>query len=154
MSDAPDVWAVIREECDKHADASDAAIASEVMKRANISTKSAMFLMPVMANAVAGSRRGEVRATERRVFSPRRELGGTFDMVAARSEMVDKAFAVGDGRLVEWLKATVDDHLARIEYLRKFVAGVEVTIASHEEAIAQIRAHNVTCLGEIEDEAE
>ena len=45
------------------------------------------------------------------------------------------------------------DHLARIEYLRVHIAGVERTISEHEHAIELIRSHGVSCLGEIEGAA-
>jgi hypothetical protein len=151
----PDVWTVIREECEKRPDASDDAIAVEVMKRAKVAAQASMFLLPVMAGAVGQQRRSEVRLVERRVFprSARRVLGAASDVVTMRSELVGASFALGDGRLVEWLKATVDEHLARIAYLQKFVAGIDTTIAAHQEAIARIQKFGGTCLGDIEDAA-
>ena len=45
------------------------------------------------------------------------------------------------------------DHLARIEYLRLHIAGVERTIAEHEDAIELIQRLGGSCLGDVEGAA-
>lgn len=53
-------------------------------------------------------------------------------------------------KYVEWGTATVEDHLNRITYLTMLRGGIDVTIARHEQAVAEITAAGVACLAEIE----
>jgi hypothetical protein len=58
-------------------------------------------------------------------------------------------FALGDGTMTTWGKATVADHRQRIEMLAKNAAGVVETAARHEAAVAMISEADVTCLDEL-----
>lgn len=70
--------------------------------------------------------------------------------VGARLALLDRSFAVGDGRFVSWGEATVEDHRLRVEMLGKLRSGLDRTIAEHVDAIAVIEAAGVACLAQIE----
>lgn len=54
---------------------------------------------------------------------------------------------------ISWGKATVADHLQRIEFLRVHIAGCQATIRRHEDAIKAIEAAGVACLDELTTES-
>jgi hypothetical protein len=74
---------------------------------------------------------------------------------ATLGRLARERFALADGSVVDWLKATRADHEARISYLtmiqRQFNAGIEETIKRHKDAIALLDAHGVTCLEQLQE---
>lgn len=107
-------------------------------------------LFAIVVEAVLIQRRHQTRRVERRAFTRRPELGA-HDQVLARKELAAESFALGDGRRVRWLEATVDDHQERIEMLRKKADGLRHSIRFHEVAIAQIQKAGVRCLAELKE---
>lgn len=108
-------------------------------------------LFPIVRTALSHHRRATGRDIERR--SPLRQVFDGPTPLELRRERLESTFPIGDGRRIAWSTATVDDHRARIEYLREHIAGVEHTIREHETAIDLITAAGVTCLAEIESVA-
>ena len=102
------------------------------------------LLLPLVEDYLAHLNRAEVRAAEQRAFSQRK--GDPTRLAVA--ELVDKYFATGD-RWVRWGEATVEDHQARIAFLKKMHTGIDSTIERHEEAIKKIIEAGVTCLDEL-----
>ena len=102
------------------------------------------LLLPLVEDYLAHLNRAEVRASEQRAFSQRE--GEPTRLAVA--ELVDKYFATGDG-WVRWGEATVEDHQARIAFLKKMRTGIDATIERHEEAIKKIIEAGVTCLDEL-----
>lgn len=69
--------------------------------------------------------------------------------LSERDRLLTKTFALGDGRRVPWGSATIDDHKARIDLLRRYRVGLDRTITRHVEAIEEITEAGVSCLNEI-----
>lgn len=124
----------------------------------------------IVRTEVLSVRRDQVRAVERRVFndimeSSRKraeanektaaESGVDFSSVAAQQRFQDlrrKAFSLGNGKVVEWGKATVEEHEIRVSFLEKFRAGVDRTIDQHRTAIKALLDNGVDCLDDIPEE--
>ncbi len=160
MTDQVNIYGLIRDAIATYPANSDETVAIEVLNRLKVRVAAAKVLQPLVENAVAAHRRGETRHTERAAFSrpwssPRQLLNDAtpVDVMDARNELLASGFFTVDGRRVEWAKATIDDHEARIGALRAHVAGVQRTISAHEQAVAAIKAAGVTCLAEIEGAA-
>lgn len=66
-----------------------------------------------------------------------------------KRDLLKTTFALGDGREVEWGKATVDDHRQRLAMLSSQQDGIGETMLLHEAAIEQIVAAGVTSLGDL-----
>lgn len=65
------------------------------------------------------------------------------------AELLATSFALGDGRMVTWGEATIDDHTARLRVLGGNVLGNLETMALHEQAIDLLRDRHVARLAEI-----
>lgn len=109
------------------------------------------LLLPILTEAVLMARRSDTRGVERAIPVGRVFAGET--TLDERRKRLEQTFVLGDGRRVSWLEATEADHLARVEYLQKHVAGLERTINEHLLAVAQLHEFGVSCLGEIGDAA-
>lgn len=138
-------------------DRSDSEAAVEFLRRAGVrAVGSVELLMPLIEDGVAHERRNATREVERSALhsgSARRVIGDVIDSVNDRKRLLDASFALGDGRIVRWGEATIADHQARIELLARMRAGLTETMGQHEQAIALIESHGVTCLDEIEGDA-
>lgn len=112
-------------------------------------------LLSIVAGSMKMVRRNEERIVERRarVSGPVVDGVADHDQVQNRKALVSGSFALGDGRRVSWGLATVDEHRERIAYLSKLRDGYNVTIRKHEDVIALILAHGVTCWAEVEEQA-
>jgi outer membrane protein TolC len=122
-------------------------------------------LAPLLVDHLAGMQRHRTRETEREAFRTLMDReypepinmpdipAGTASMTLSR--LAEERFVLGDGTVVDWLQATIDDHLARISYLRAIQArynqGVNATVDRHQTAIDAITAAGVTCLDELGD---
>lgn len=106
-------------------------------------------LMPAVIGLCRNLERQLVAEIEADELTVRR--GGQLADRGEASRVLDESFAVdGSGRRVLWGAATVEDHKARIAFLASYVSAINVTIRRHEEAVARIEAHGVSCLNEIE----
>lgn len=112
-------------------------------------------LVTLLADEIAWAQRSQVRAVERAVFTER--FRTTSAKVTADNATVDNyralfdcSFKLGDTTVASWEKATEEQHLQRIAFLEKIRDGLDVTISMHREAVRLIRAHNVNCLGDID----
>ena len=116
-----------------------------------LSQRARGLLLPILSEAVLMVRRADTRQVER--ATPVRAVWEGETSVERRRLRLEQTFPLPDGRRVSWLEATVADHLARIEYLRLHIAGVERTIAEHEDAIELIQRLGGSCLGDVEGAA-
>lgn len=124
-------------------------------------------LEPLLVEHLTRIQRDRTRETERMTFRKLidREFTEPIKMTAVDDEpasltlsrLAKERFALSDGTVVDWLKATTDDHLARISYLRSIQArynqGVNDTVRRHERAIEVIEAAGVACLDELGENA-
>jgi hypothetical protein len=122
-------------------------------------------LAPLLVDHLTRMQRDRTRETERQAFRKLmdREFREPINFPAATPQqgartlarLASERFTLADGTVVDWLKATIEDHLARISYLRSIQArynqGVDDTVRRHEEAVALIEAAGVSCLDEIDD---
>jgi hypothetical protein len=136
---------------DAEPDASAVAIADGLIARVR-----KVDLLPLLVEAVEHIQRHRVRNREQAAF--RAVFGSRSGVVletpsAAFRVLYADTFRLGDGRVVSWGKANVEEHRQRIALLTKLRDGIDITIARHHEAIARIEAAGVTCLAEIEDAA-
>ena len=120
-------------------------------------------LAPLLIDHLTRIQRERTRENERAAFRElsERNFSEPFTMPTSPGEaemtlsrLARERFALADGSVVDWLKATREAHEARISYLkaiqRQYNAGIEDTIKRHEDAIALIEANGVTCLAELE----
>jgi hypothetical protein len=105
------------------------------------------LLLPLLVWRAHKVTRQETRAVEREV----RKAG--MDAPAARQELVGRTFALPDGRLVGWLEATAEDHLARAGWQRDHARAIVADAELHEEAAKRITDAGVTCLADLEEAA-
>jgi hypothetical protein len=63
-------------------------------------------------------------------------------------ELLSKDFAVGDGSIVTWADATIEQHEARVEMLFVNVQGNGDAIRRHEAAVIDILENRVSTLAE------
>jgi len=129
-------------------DGDDDTTAAAIAARLHVSNRAAEVLNPALARIVAEWARCNVRRVERRAFG--RNPGA--DSVAARAELMLEVFPLGDGRLVSWGSATVDDHRQRIELLDKLRSGLSATIGRHETAIALLAETGAINLDAVADQ--
>lgn len=116
-----------------------------------LSNRARGLLLPILTEAVLMARRSETRRVERSI-----PVGSVFSdetTIDKRRTRLEATFALPDGRRVSWADATEQDHLDRIGYLQKHIAGVEATISDHVSAVETIREHGVACLAEIGEAA-
>lgn len=116
-----------------------------------LTARARSLLLPILTEAFLMARRTRTRRAERAV--PIRSVLTGSTSLERRASRLALTFPLPDGRRVSWLEATEADHLARIEYLRVHIRGVEHTIRQHEEAVEAIRSNGVSCLAEIEGAA-
>lgn len=133
----------------QHPDPKD-AVEAALDDLGRLSARARELLRPVLSAALTFQRRGEARQVERMV-----PVSGP--LAPATEPNVRKAYLelmvyVAPGRTVRRGEMTVEDHLARIEFLRSHIAGIEESIARHEADIALIQLHGVSCLDEVPEE--
>lgn len=116
-----------------------------------LSKRTRTLLLPILTEAFLMYRRTATRNVERRV--PVEAVFTDQTSLEQRRHRLEATFALPDGRRVSWDDATEAEHLARIGYLQKHIAGIEETIDSHRAAVALIREHGVSCLAEIGEAA-
>lgn len=103
-----------------------------------------LLLLPLVEEHLAKLKRLEVRSLESQAFS---ERSGDKTTLAV-SRLLDECFTTGE-KMVAWGEATVEDHQKRINFLRKYQDGLQVTIDRHQEAIRQITKAGVKCLNDL-----
>lgn len=117
-------------------------------------------LLPLLTAEVRRQRRSIVLPEEREFFAkfaetkvnPERHEVKRAEVSAAwlrAGALLRKQFALGDGERVEWGRATVQQHEARIAYLTKMRDGIGATITEHRNAIALIQESGVECLDDV-----
>lgn len=87
------------------------------------------------------------RRTEHNAFAPG---VGTSARHAAKLRIATAVFRIGDGPPIQWGKATVAQHQARIAWQYTQRDGIDRDIARHQRAIALITERGVSCLDDIE----
>lgn len=109
----------------------------------------------IVSERVDHIRRAAVRTVEANLIGPLLDRNTPVPIGSPTAQAaLRKTFATGSGGApVEWGRATVADHRARIQFLRKHIAGCERTITFHETAIESIESAGVACLDELEDVA-
>jgi len=123
----------------------DQAIAVAILAVLKVNRKASKVLLNAVAAAVTFERRHLATVAERNAFAghPKgRDL---------REHLAEETFAIGNGRRIRWLDATVADHEARIAYQQRLISAVVGDIDRHTLAIKIIRDHGVTCLREVPD---
>lgn len=104
----------------------------------------------LLAEDIKHAQRWQVLVTEKESFSSLHEAASVPAPAVGMASLFRSRFSLGDGAgtMIEWGKATVADHTARIAMLEAMVAGVQATITRHRKAIAIIEAAGATCLEE------
>lgn len=138
---------VIRQEAESAINTDPLTVAAAVLAKV---TKA--DLLDLLAEEVKAVQRAAARSTERRAF--RDVFIKTVDRPRAQvSDGLRSLFAtpfhLGNGEEVNWLTASVEQHRQRIEHLSKIRAGLDRTIAQHEEAITLIEQAGASCLADI-----
>lgn len=113
---------------------------------ASLSTKQVREIArPLLVWEATRAQRIHTRSIERKVAAaPDKQTRSD-----ARRELIDRGFWLPDGRYVDWLKASADEHLERAEWLRGRAGAFVQTAVSHEEAAAEIREAGVSCLADL-----
>jgi len=120
------------------------------------------WLEELLVDAVDQSQRLRVHRVEQEAVAELFTRRSTTPVRAIATEqtfasLVRRAFALGDGRRIEWGAATIDEHRERIMYLMKQRYGLDKTIEAHQQAIRTIESAGVSCLDDLaavrEDEA-
>lgn len=116
-------------------------------------------VVEMLADYIRTVQRNLTRKRERAVFEAMAsgpEVRAAFDEAQVRMANLHQSFAplfrsifVVDGQRIEWGRATIEQHVARIRVLEKLSAGLQDTIERHRVAIAAIRTAGVTCLEEV-----
>lgn len=115
-------------------------------------------LLPLLVREIAHAQRHQNRWAERSAFSERfaasvSALPETSEIAAASLDdfkaLYETPFKLGDGTSVTWGAATVEQHEIRLSMLRAIRAGLDRTIARHEEAVAILRSSGAPCLEQI-----
>jgi hypothetical protein len=99
----------------------------------------------VVRDAALKISRLAARAAEDRAFQP----AGERTAREARLAIPRVRFRVGDGTEVEWGRATVTQHQARIAWQRTQMDAIAVDIDRHTGAVDLIEQHGVSCLDDI-----
>lgn len=148
MDDMASVYEALRNATDTFDDDEEAARA--VLDAARTRKDVVALVLPLVVAEANHQRRHRSRAVERRV-----ERGGQdrdpVDVAKDRGEWLKQQIALGDGRVISWADATVDDHEARIAYLTRLRDGIDRTIQRHRAAVAMIQAaESAKCLGDLD----
>lgn len=123
------------------------ATAEKIVESLKLNDNQREVLMPLVVDQCAVLERIRVRRSEADGPAGRKVA----DPAGARAAYLSERFAVGDGRMVKWSEATIEDHSARISFLDRMRGGIDVTIKRHNYAIKLIESHAVKCLGDIAD---
>lgn len=159
----------------EYPDADDAKIANLVIDAALASDDPANLLFPAVHGYVITLERGRVRDNERKSapFKDRPQPGkpsrgktasandeaarqkeyvkpGSSEdpAIAARRALLRDKVRVPEKGYVAWGELTVEDHEARIAFLRQRIAGHQATIDRHAEAVAVLRQAGCQTLNE------
>ena len=125
----------------------DAAVAA--LKALKVREPALSLLLPLVIRDVEWQRRMDVRAVEAAHPRGKRDSAEAASSPMLRAALLLRVFAVGDGRLVRWGEATVDDHQLRIDFLTRQIIGTQETIGRHADSIVLITSHDVKCLDEV-----
>jgi len=112
----------------------------------------AEFFRPAVHREARTIHRGQVRADEKAAFAGK-TVTSAEDRRRAKDvhlwqRLMSRTFSVG-GIDVTWGRATVSQHMQRIEELEENKRGLSQTQERHRAAVELIRRHGVSCLGEI-----
>lgn len=121
------------------------ATAIAIVRSLKLTDNQREVLFPLIEEYCQDLDRRRVKATEADGPAGRKVA----DPAGERAAYLSERFAVGDGRMVKWSEATIDDHQARIDFLGKMRGGIDATIGRHRAAVELISKHGVTSLGEI-----
>ena len=114
------------------------------------------FVRPLLVLEARSVERDRVRAAERRVDGAWQRARPIADSSAAEKgkrvkasvayvvpqellELRTKRFSLADGTRVGWFDATIEQHEARVDMQRKLMAGIELDVGRHQEAIRVLR---------------
>lgn len=141
---------LIREAITEHQD--DDSAARQVLERLS-REQLEEELLPLVRDECRRRRRAGVRQKERQAANgsgnPRPGSSDAADPASERAAWLASVFVLPDGRRVAWGEATIEDHVARMDYLNDFRREVQETIDLHERVRQAIEAAGVTCLDEV-----
>jgi hypothetical protein len=107
------------------------------------------LLVTILTDEVRRVRRFQVARVERQTFGAQ----GGEPAEGGWLRLLPESFVLPDGRMVTWGQATVEDHEARIGWLRGQMDALGQDVDRHQQAVKLIREHGATCLAEIEGAA-
>lgn len=125
---------------------SDKEVAAQILLALKVNREAATLLLPILTEAVRLERRKIAQANEVAAFV------GKPNGKDLRAALVEETFAVGDGRRVKWLDATVEDHEARIAYQQRLIGAIASDVDRHQLAIKLIQNHGATCLRDVPED--
>lgn len=117
-----------------------------------LAVESQAALEPLIRARIHAALRQETRqiedSVERRLRDlPDHEVPSRADV---RRDLQNSGFALPSGRFVFWLDATADDHRERAGWFRDQSSRMVEKATAHERAAAEIEAHGVVCLRDLE----
>jgi len=124
-----------------------AATTTNVLTELGLTEEAQRVLAPALRGQIHEMLRSRTRAAERKAFTP--AANGNINRTEMRARLANEYFALGSGRFVHWLDATVEDHRERIGLLDTVKRGIDATIGRHEIAIRMIERHGVGCLRDL-----
>lgn len=123
------------------------ATASAICAHLKLSALAREVLWPIIAAECESIERVRVRRIEQAVTISRK--GREANITGERSALMRETFALGDGRRIEWGKATAEEHQARLDMLAKMRDGLDATMSRHQDAIDLLRSSGVKCLDDL-----
>lgn len=107
----------------------------------------------ILRAEVARQARAITRDKERDVATRLSTARTKKDRATARRELITSTFPLCDGRAVNWLDATAEDHELRAEWLQTHADSTLRTRQLHVDAAAEIRkTKGATCLADLDPE--
>lgn len=125
----------------------------EMLARQLLKKHQGASLVTLIVREIALVQRSMVRDTEKSTFASAFRNGGGADVpevdMSIFKRLFEKAFSLGDGTVVSWGDATLEQHQMRIAMLVKQREGLDDTIERHRRAVQIITQAGVTRLNEI-----
>src|SRR5579885_3454961 len=138
----------LRELVEQNPDRDEWSLAKRALKTVDVDD-----LVEVIAEEIVHLRRRIVASREKeqldKVFAAAKGRGrNVTPLPLPRPSVFEETFRIGDGRRVEWGKATADEHDECAAFLEKMAHSTLATARRHRDAAAAIRAAGVKCLEE------
>ena len=107
------------------------------------------FLHRLIIKAYHQVQRAITRGIEYEVDEELGDAETVEDRISARAALVTETFALKDGTVVRWGKATESQHVARAVWQRELAGHCTEDAERHETAAAEILAAGVKCLDDL-----